>query len=270
MHDDTVMGEMIPFTITRFKDNSLFAEDTRVAAEVPVTLEVNGREIATLMCTPSHLKAFACGFLVTSGFIQSADDIIAFSLDETKWLADIEVRELVDPDLLGQRVYTSGCGKGVMYTTMMELSSRHPIQSDVQIRGSDIIEVIRWLQHCSDLHRITGGVHSASASIEGQIPDFFIDDIGRHNAVDKVLGTLLLEKIDCSRIMLACTGRISSEIVHKARRLEIPVLASRGAPTHQSILLAREMGITLVGFVRPTNFAVFTHARRIIENGENR
>ena len=78
MHDDTVMAEMIPFTITRFKDNTLFAQDTRVAAEIPVTFEVNGREIATLMCTPSHLQAFACGFLVTSGFIKSADDIISF------------------------------------------------------------------------------------------------------------------------------------------------------------------------------------------------
>lgn len=270
MNDDTPIGEMIPFTITRFKDNSLSEEDTHVSSEVPLTFEVNGREIATLMCTPSHLKAFAYGFLFTSGFITSADDIIAFSLDETRWRADIEVKNLVDPDLLGQRVYTSGCGKGVMYTSMMELSSRHPIQSDVQIHGKDIIEVIRWLQHCSDLHRITGGVHSASASFEGRIPDFFIDDIGRHNAVDKVLGTLLLEKTDCSRVMLACTGRISSEIVHKARRLDIPVLASRGAPTHQSILLAQEMGITLVGFIRPTNFAVFTHARRILENGGNK
>jgi FdhD protein len=270
MHDDTPIGEMIPFTITRYRNNELSEEASRVAAEIPLTFHVNGRELATLMCTPSHLKAFACGFLVTSGFIKSADDILSFSLDETKWRADIEVRDLVDPDLLGQRVYTSGCGKGVMYTSMMELSSRHPIQSDVQIHGSDIIAVIHWLQHCSDLHRITGGVHSASASIKGQIPDFFIDDIGRHNAVDKVLGTLLLGKTDCAKVMLACTGRISSEIVHKARRLDIPVLASRGAPTHQSILLAKEMGITLVGFVRPTNFAVFTHAQRILENGDNK
>jgi FdhD protein len=268
MQDDTPMGEMIPFTITRYRNNELFAEDTRVAVEVPLTFHVNGREIATLMCTPSHLKAFAYGFLFTSGFIKSADDITAFSLDETRWRADIQVRDPVDPDLLGQRVYTSGCGKGVMYTSMMELSSRHPIQTDCRIFGTNVIQIISWLQHCSELHRITGGVHSASASVDGQIPDFFIDDIGRHNAVDKVLGTLLLEKMDCSRVMLVCTGRISSEILHKARRLEIPILASRGAPTHQSILLAKEMGITLVGFVRPTNFAVFTHAQRILENGE--
>ncbi len=84
---------MIPFTITRFKDNALSEENTHVAAEVPLTFEVNGREIVTLMCTPSHLKAFAYGFLVTSGFISSADDILSFSLDETRWRADIEVKK---------------------------------------------------------------------------------------------------------------------------------------------------------------------------------
>ncbi|MCF8114480.1 MAG: formate dehydrogenase accessory sulfurtransferase FdhD [Desulfotignum sp.] len=268
MTDEIPLQEMIPCTISRYRDDRLKTEDAHVAAEVPLTFHVKGREIATLMCTPSHLEAFAYGFLFTSGFIKSADDIVSFSLDETRWRADIDVRELVDPDLLGQRVYTSGCGKGVMYTSMMALSSRHPVQSGCRVHGRDVIQVIRWLQKCSALHKITGGVHSASASINGQIPSFFIDDIGRHNAVDKVLGTMLMEKIDCSNVMLACTGRISSEILHKARRLEIPILASRGAPTHQSILLAEEMGITLAGFVRPTNFAVFTHAQRILGNGE--
>jgi FdhD protein len=270
MQDDAPLGEMTPYTITRYRNDELLAEDTHVAAEIPLTFQVNDREIATLMCTPSHLKVFAYGFLFTSGFITSADDIMSFSLDEKKWRADIQVKEFIDPDLLGQRVYTSGCGKGVMYTSMMELSSRHPIQSQCRVHGQDIIQVIGWLQRASQLHTITGGVHSASASINGRVPDFFIDDIGRHNAVDKVLGTLLLEKTDCSNVILACTGRISSEILHKARRLEIPILASRGAPTHQSILLAQDMGITLVGFVRRTNFAIFTHAQRISVNGEKK
>lgn len=266
MTDDTSLTEMVPYTITRYRNDTLAAEDTHVAAEIPLTFNVNGREIATLMCTPSHLKAFAYGFLFTSGFIKSADDILSFTLDELKWRADIEVEKLIDPDLLGQRVYTSGCGKGVMYTSMMELSSRHPVQSRCRIKGRDIITLLGWLQRCSKLHAVTGGVHSAAASVNGRLPEYHIDDIGRHNAVDKILGTLLMEKTDCSNIILACTGRISSEILHKARRLEIPILASRGAPTHQSILLAREMGITVVGFVRRTNFAIFTHDKRISGN----
>ncbi|WP_022665452.1 formate dehydrogenase accessory sulfurtransferase FdhD [Desulfospira joergensenii] len=264
MDHDNELGEMIPHTITRYRNHSLKEEQTHVAAEVPLTFEVNDREIATLMCTPSHLKAFACGFLFTSGFIKAADDILGMDLDRKKWRMEIRVRDLMDPDLLGKRVYTSGCGKGVMYTSMMELSGRHPIESSVRIPGEDIIRTMGWLQKCSTLHNTTGGVHSAAVSVNGALPGFHIDDIGRHNAVDKIIGTLLMEGTDCSNIVLATTGRISSEILHKARRLDIPILASRGAPTHQSVLLAEEMGITIAGFVRRTNFAVFTHARRIL------
>jgi FdhD protein len=257
-------GEMIPYTITRYKQEQMFEEKTVVAVEIPLTFVVNDHEIATLQCTPSHLKAYTYGFLFTSGFIKEAADILAYECDEKKWRVDVRVKNFVDPEMLGQRVYTSGCGKGVMYTSMMELSARHPIDSNLRINGEKIIEAMHWLQNSSDLHRQTGGVHSAAISRNGEMPQFHIDDIGRHNAVDKIIGTQLLDPSDTGELVLFSTGRISSEILHKARRLSIPVLASRGAPTHQSVLLAREMGITILGFVRRTNFAVFTHPERVI------
>jgi len=261
---DIPFGELVPRSITRYRDGKLAGEESLVAAEIPLTFVVNGHETATLMCTPSHLKAFTCGFLFTSGMIHSADDILDWDCDKKKWRVDVQVKDFTDPALLGQRVYTSGCGKGVMYTSMMELTSRRPIQTRAQISGQAIIDAMGWLARCSDLHKKTGGVHSAAVSINNAMPEFHIDDIGRHNAVDKVIGTLLQDEIDTENLMLLGTGRISSEILHKARRLSIPVLASRGAPTHQSVLLAKEMGMTIVGFVRPTNFAVFTHPERIV------
>ncbi len=257
-------GEMIPYTITRYRKERMFKEETVVATEIPLTFVVNDHEIATLMCTPSKLKAYTYGFLFTSGFIKQAEDILSYECDEKKWRVDVRVKNFVDPELMGQRVYTSGCGKGVMYTSMMELSARHPIDSRIRINGEKIIEAMHWLQGCSDLHNKTGGVHSAAISMNGDLPRFHIDDIGRHNAVDKVIGTLLLDQTNTRDILLLSTGRISSEILHKARRLSIPVLASRGAPTHQSVLLAKEMGITIAGFIRRTNFAVFTHPERIV------
>ena len=114
MNDDAPLTEMIPYTITRYRNDRLIKEDTHVAAEVPLTFQVNGREIATLMCTPSHLKAYAYGFLFTSGFISSAADIASFFLDEKKWRADIPVQNLLAPALLGQRAHTSGSGQGAM------------------------------------------------------------------------------------------------------------------------------------------------------------
>jgi len=269
MREDIPFGEMIPYTITRYKKTHMCKEDTIVAVEIPLTFVVNNHEIATLMCTPSHFKAYAYGFLFTSGLINSAEDILAYDCDEKKWKVDIQVKNFIDPELMGQRVYTSGCGKGVMYTSMVELSARHPIDSQARINGQDIIDAMHWLQQCSDLHKKTGGVHSATVSRNGAMPEFHIDDIGRHNAVDKVIGTLLMDHTRTNDIVLLTTGRISSEILHKARRLSIPVLASRGAPTHQSVLLAEEMGITIAGFIRRTNFAVFTHPERIVSHGSS-
>ena len=264
MANDIPFGEMIPLCITRYRSADLKEEDGLVAAEIPLTFVVNGHEMATLMCTPSHIKDFTYGFLFTSGIIHAAEDILDWDCDEKKWRVDVEVKDFTDPELLGKRVYTSGCGKGVMYTSAMELASRHPVTSDVRVSGQALIDAMGWLARCSELHRKTGGVHSAAVSINNAMPDSHIDDIGRHNAVDKIIGSLLIQGTDTENLVLLTTGRISSEILHKARRLAIPVLASRGAPTHQTVLLAEEMGITVVGFVRPTNLAVFTHPERIV------
>ena len=264
MKEHTALGEMIPQTITRYRTGNLTQEETHVAVEVPLTFVINGQEIATLMCTPSHLEAYTYGFLFTAGFISGADDILSMDCDTKKWRMDIQVKQMPDPDLLGQRVYTSGCGKGVMYTSITELAGRHPLEDDTRVSGEKIIALMGWLQRCSTLHTTTGGVHSVAVSEKGEIPDFHIDDIGRHNAVDKIIGSLLMKNKDGRGKLLAGTGRISSEILHKARRMGIPILISRGAPTHQSLLLAKEMGMTLVGFVRPSNFAVFTHPERIV------
>ena len=250
--------------ITRYRDGGFHKEEGPVTLEIPLTFVINGREMATLMCTPSHLKAFTYGFLFTSGMINAAEDVLSWELDQKKWRVDVAVKNDIDPELLGTRVYTSGCGKGVMYTSMMELSGRHPIDTRASITARTIIEAMSWLVRCSELHKKTGGVHSASVIIDNRMPDFHIDDIGRHNTVDKIIGTLMLQGTPLENLALVSTGRISSEIMHKARRMGIPVVVSRGAPTHQGILLAEEMGITIVGFVRPTNFSVFTHPKRVI------
>jgi len=262
---DTHFSDEVPYSITRFKKGKALDEEIKVAAEVPVTFIVNEHEIATMMCSPSHLKEYTYGFLFTSGLIKSRDDITEFDCDEIKWRIDVTTKKDIDPSMLEKRVYTSGCGKGVMYTNVVELSSRHPVESNVRVKFQDVINCMHWLSNCSDLHTLTGGVHSAAASVKGRTPQFFIDDIGRHNAVDKVIGRLLLEETDCADILLLVTGRISSELLHKARRCSIPVVVSRGAPTHQTILLAKEMGITVVGFVRRTNFAVYSFPERIKE-----
>lgn len=256
-----------PFTprpITRYRDDTFLREQSLIALEIPLTFVVNGTEMGTMMCSPSHLKAFTYGFLFTSGVITSAGDILSWDIDTRKWRVDVTISKDFDPELLGQRVYTSGCGKGVMFTSALELSGRHPVETRARLNVRTILDAMAWLVRCSDLHKKTGGVHSAALIVDNQPPESHIDDIGRHNTVDKLIGTLLISPPPSNNLALISTGRISSEILHKARRINIPIIVSRGAPTHQGVLLAEEMGMTVVGFVRAKNFAIFTHPERII------
>jgi len=235
-----------------------------IATEVPCTIQVNGDELGTMLCTPANLKEFAVGYLFTSGLIQGVEEVLDFYCDETIWRLDISTTHRIDPVLLGKRIYTSGCGKGVMYDNMINLSARHPLDTTFSMYPERLVVCMRWLLGCSQLHRETHGVHTVAISLNGDIPEIYFDDIGRHNAVDKAVGHCLLQGIDLSRAILMGTGRISSEILQKVKRAGIPLLLSRGAPTHQTVLQARDMGVTVVGFARGGNFTVYTHAERVI------
>jgi FdhD protein len=265
--DEENFGPSVEVEVVRYAQGHMERVNAAVATEVPLTIDVNGEEFATLMCSPSDLRPFTYGFLFTSGVIYHAAEVKKFVLDETRWRVQVETARNPDPLMLGKRVYTSGCGRGVMYTNILELSSRQPLVDDFSVLPEFLAACMKWLQDSSPLHRVTGGVHTAAFSIHGRTPEVAFDDIGRHNAVDKVIGHLLLERVDTSSLILICTGRISSEVIHKAKRAAIPILLSRAAPTHQTILLAREMGITVIGFARGDQFKVYSHERRVAAPG---
>ncbi len=230
-----------------------------------ITLEeLKGFRDALLeLCIPIDLKEFTYGFLYTSGLIKKAADIESFYLDKTKWIAELEMKETPDPSLTQRRVYTSGCGRGVMYTSINEIAYRRPLEHTISISSDQILSIATWLQRCSELYRETRAVHTAALSINGETPLFFFDDIGRHNAVDKVIGKGLIDNVDFSQVILISSGRASSEILHKARTAQIAINISRGAPTHQTVLRAREMGITVIGFAKSNNFTIYAHEKRV-------
>lgn len=252
------------FIVTKVNREEITSVDVEIATEVPFTITVNNVDIATLMCTPTNPEQLAYGFLYTSGFVKKIDDIRSYYCDETRWRCEITTSKKIDIELLNKRVYTSGCGKGVMYSSVIELSSRKPLQNDFSVEKTYIVECMKWLQHCSLLYKKTGAVHTAALAVKKKLPSLSIDDVGRHNAVDKIIGQALVNKMDFSEAMLLCTGRISSDILHKAKRCGVPILLSRGAPTHNTILLAREMGLTVVGFARGGSFTIYSHENRII------
>jgi len=258
------LGGSAEFDVVKIRNGAADTITQAVATEVPCTIVVNGKEAVTTMMTPTHFREFAVGHLFTAGIISKAEDIISCACDETKWRLDVEMGREVDLELLGKRVYTSGCGKGVMYASVMELSSRHPLPAGFTVRADRLTAAIQWLLSSSTLFQQTRGVHSVALSLEGALPDMLIDDIGRHNAVDKIIGYGLLNGFNFARSILLSTGRTSSEILHKAKRAEIPIVLSRGAPTHQTILLAREMGVTVAGFKRSGDIVVYSHQERVL------
>ena len=217
-----------------------------VATEIPLTVLANEMEIFTLLCSPSHLKELTMGCLFTSSLIKKANEVLSYQYDEERWTASVELSRDPDPGLLERRI-----------------SFRNPLQTDLRISAKEVVELAAWLQGCSTLYRETGGVHSAALSYSGAIPDFCCDDVGRHNAVDKVLGWALMEEKDLSRCVLISSGRTSSVILYKARKARIPVTISRGAPTHQTVLHAIDMGVSVIGFARGGEFTVYSHEERI-------
>ena len=263
MTEEDGLGSSAEFKTTVVRGNAVQSGVSAVATEVPLTLVANDLEIATLACTPTQVREFVVGFLFTAGFIRAAADMLSFTCDEKTWTVWVELTVAPDPKMLFKRLYTSGCGKGVMYSNVVEIAARHAPVSDFRVRAASIHAAARWLQTASPLHKRTGGTHTAALSEKGDIPRLVCDDIGRHNAVDKVIGMALLSGVDLSATVLVNTGRVSSEIVHKAKRSGIPVLMSLGAPTHQAVLLSREMKLTLVGFARGSSFTIFSNPERI-------
>lgn len=261
--DGEEFGPFVEIDVIKIKQDSMTTGPNPVATEVPLTIEANGVEVATMMCMPSHLEEFTHGFLYTSGFINTAAHVHSYHCSETRWQVSVRLHKDPDLEMAGKRVYTSGCGKGVMYSNAVALASRRPLGTDFRVKKESLFQLVKWLQSSSELFKATGCVHTVALSQNAEIPQIVIDDVGRHNAVDKVIGQALMAGLDFSHMVLVCSGRISSEILLKARRCGIPIVASRAAATHQAILLAREMHMTIVGFVRGNACTIYSHPERI-------
>ncbi len=257
------LGPTTELEVIRARGDELGPATVMVATEVPLTVVVNGTELATLMCTPADLEPLCAGFLLSSGVIDRASEILDYRCDTTRWEARLRVQHDPEPELLSRRLFTSGCGRGVVFASAVEIAARHPMVSELSMHRDQIAAAMAWMQRASDSFRDSGGVHTAALSLDGAAPTVAMDDVGRHNAVDKVIGHALLDGVDLARCALLCSGRTSTDMLHKAKRAGIPISVSRGAPTHQAVLQARQMGLTVVGFARGSSLTVYSHPARI-------
>lgn len=254
---------MESFTITRIKDSVRESAQDAVAAEVPFTLNLGQLELVTLLCSPSDLEDLVRGFLFTSGLIKNLGGIKSITVDSQRWSGYIEVTNTEAGDLMFKRLYTPGCGRGVLFYNPMDIMHRSKIISEFKISSAAVGKLMPDFQKRSGVYLKTGGVHSAALAGGNGILAFR-EDIGRHNAIDKVVGYALSQNQAFEDKILITSGRISSEVIFKVRKCGIPVIISRSAPTNQAVRLAREMDITLVGFARGSRMNVYSAEERII------
>lgn len=257
------MKDMERFTITKIRQNTRETTEDMVTSEVPFTLSVNGEELVTLLCSPFDLEDLARGFLFTSGLVKKIDQIKKILLNKHHWVAYIDTADTISKDLVFKRLYTSGCGKGTLFYNALDILHRAKISSNFRIKSRYALMVMSDFQKNSESYFKTGGVHSAAlADNEGIL--VFREDIGRHNAIDKAIGYMLLKNNSFEDMMLMTSGRISSEVLFKVRKCCIPIIISRSAPTNHAVKHAREMDITLIGFARGNRMNVYSREERII------
>jgi FdhD protein len=264
MDNDTEKLAVLKLTET----GSSSIEDV-VAKESPLTIILNNREVVTLLCSPANLRYLAVGFLFSEGLLKSKDEIRKTLVDDRRGVVRVETEgdEEFAPDALFKRFITSGCGRGASFYSAIDAQDQVKVESGLKISTLEILALVHEFQHRSQVYRSTGGVHSAALC---DISDILVfnEDIGRHNAVDKIFGACILDNIATDDHILITSGRISSEILLKIARRNVPVIVSKSAPTNLGVKLANDLGVTLVGFVRGKRMNVYTHNERIATNGK--
>ncbi|MCL4474757.1 MAG: formate dehydrogenase accessory sulfurtransferase FdhD, partial [Nitrospirae bacterium] len=238
--------------IRKHTDGSFEDMEDLVALEKKVRISVNGKEIIALYCTPHMVKELVVGLLMTEGIIRGnwcADRMSILFSDDI--LVDVPAEGEVVTE---GKTITSGCVGGVTFEKKIDAEV---ITDPFTIDRNSLRYIFNDFQVRSELYKLTGCIHSAALS-DGRVIMCFAEDIGRHNAVDKVIGYALLENIPFSGKILLASGRISSEISSKCSRWGIPILATRTAPTNLAVEIAEKRGITVVGFMRGNRFNVYT------------
>ena len=250
------------FSIEKHNDIKIKKTNDYIINEYPITVFVNDIKYVTLLITPKHIKELIFGYLKSEQVINTYQDIKDYTIDKDNNRASISLNYDVDFSSINKdKVLTSGCGVGTKFHEDIDNVILDSITSDFTVSYSEILEASHELNNKSGLFKLTGGVHSCLYFYDSK--NVYFEDIGRHNAVDKVVGFVLLHEINTTNSFMISSGRISSDMLLKCAVSNIPIVLSRSAPTSLAVELADKFGITLIGFVRGTKFNVYTHKYRV-------
>lgn len=243
-------------SILRIKDTAKTEIKDVVIKELPLTIILNNRELVTLLCSPTGLKHLAVGFLLSNRLIKEKNDIRKLEVDLQKGVATIETGKSVN--FRFKPMIASGGGRGTVGLSEKKVG----IECNTRISASQIFYLMENFNQRSNIFKDTGAVHNAALCNEQEIL-LSAEDIGRHNAIDKISGECLLRDISTEGRILITSGRVSSEIVLKVAIQKIPILISKSAPTNLGVKLADDLGMTFIGFARGRQMNIYTNSWRV-------
>ncbi len=251
------MIESIEKNIVKNSGEALIEAADQVAVEKRIVISINGKEALSMFATPVMVRELVAGILATEPIIEGgwcADRMSIEYGDEVR--VDVPAEGRVS---LEGAVITSGCIGGITFPKRMTIKLT---DDPYAISSSKLKALFRRFQKASALYQATGCVHSAALS-DGEDILCLAEDIGRHNAVDKVIGFGILEQMSFAGKIMLASGRLSSEIVAKCAKWRIPIVASRTSPTSLALDIAERGGVTVVGFIRADRMNIYTNAQRI-------
>jgi FdhD protein len=244
--------------------NNATKEDTcdSIIEELPLDIFVNHEFYATLMCTPIDVVELAVGFLFSEGVIRAISSIKSIE-EKYENRVCIILHGKVTVDYNTSRAITSGCGNGSIHVISLEECSIKFIDSNCKFSIVEILRLMSEFNSKSELFKQTGGAHSSCLCSENSIL-LFSEDIGRHNALDKVIGKALMKNIDFNDKIVMTTGRISSDIVVKVAKAGLQIIVSHSAPTSLALSIAKTANITIIGFARANRMNIYCSDHRLI------
>ena len=244
-------GEMVP---------------TAIAGEHPLTLYVDKREIVTLMTLGHAPEALAIGYLRNQRLVSSIEEITAVQVDwETNSVAVTTHKKRNLEKKMEKRTVTTGCGQGTVFGDLMEEIDTVKLRQDVTLTDTILFILLDKVRKHETIYKQAGAVHGcALATTEGEIL-MFVEDVGRHNAVDAIAGFMWLDGIDGSDKLFYTTGRLTSEMVIKCAQMRIPFLVSRSGLTQMGHAIAKQVGITMLGRASGRHYLAFTGKERLVK-----
>lgn len=253
------------WNIIKWQQGEVSNKQDLIVTESPLTIMVNGEEFATMVCSWTHIEELVVGFLAAEGAILSYADIKKLQVDQDKGYAYVELSGglKITKELTSKRFIGSCCGKSRQsFYFHSDVRTARTSRSKLQLSIETCIHAMQQMQAESNTFQQTGGVHNA-ALFQGEQQLVSMTDIGRHNALDKVYGYCLMQRIPLKDKYLCFSGRVSSEILLKVAKIGTGIILSKSAPTDLALRFAEELNITMVGFLRGNSCNIYTHGERI-------